>query len=71
MICPSEPSPRAAYYQDKQCQSGPFSLNTLLARKTYDLDDWARIIVTIKHNAGQYGELRLHPGGGPGAEPPR
>ena len=56
VICPSEPSPRAAYYQDKQCQSGPFSLNTLLARKTYDLDDWARITVTIKHNAGQYGE---------------
>ncbi|OGX91313.1 hypothetical protein BEN49_20225 [Hymenobacter coccineus] len=56
VICPSDPSPRAAYYQDKQCQSGPFSLNTLLARKTYELDDWSRIIITIKHNAGQYGE---------------
>ena len=56
VICPGEPSPRAAYYQDKQCQSGPFSLNTLLGRKTYDLDDWARIVITIKHNAGQYGE---------------
>ena len=56
VICPSDPSPRAAYYQDKQCQSGPFSLNMLLSRKTYDLDDWARITVTIKHNASQYGE---------------
>lgn len=56
VICPSEPSPRAAYYQDKQCQSGPLSLNSLLGRKTYDLDDWSRIIITIKHNASQYGE---------------
>ncbi len=56
VICPGEPSPRAAYYQDKQCQSGPLSLNALLDHKTYDLDDWSRIIITLKHNAGQYGE---------------
>ena len=56
VICPGEPSPRAAYYQDKQCQSGAFSLNSVLGRKTYDLDDWSRIVITIKHNAGQYGE---------------
>ncbi|MFD1469216.1 hypothetical protein ACFQ48_13360 [Hymenobacter caeli] len=56
VVCPGEPSPRAAYYQDKQCQSGPLSLNALLDHKTYDLGDWSRIIVTLKHNAGQYGE---------------
>jgi hypothetical protein len=55
LVCPGFNSPRAAFYQDKLCRTDPLSLNSLLSRKTYDLDDWSRIVVTIKHNAGQYG----------------
>ncbi|WP_046244706.1 hypothetical protein [Hymenobacter terrenus] len=56
LICPGDNSPRAAFYADKQCRTDPLSLNALLARKTYDLDDWSRIVVTVKHQATQYGE---------------
>ncbi|GAB2947445.1 hypothetical protein GCM10027048_10490 [Hymenobacter coalescens] len=56
VVCPGDNSPRAAFYQDKQCRTDPLSLNSLLGRKTYDLDDWSRIIVTVKHQASQYQE---------------
>ncbi|UYZ63791.1 hypothetical protein [Hymenobacter weizhouensis] len=57
VVCPDGSSVRAAFYQDKQCQVGSISLNTLLgARKTYDLDDWSTIIVTVRHTPSQYQE---------------
>jgi hypothetical protein len=57
VICPGDNSVRAAFYQDKQCQVGNISLNSLLnARKTYDLDDWSTMIVTVRHTAAQYQE---------------
>ncbi|UOG73080.1 hypothetical protein MTX78_13195 [Hymenobacter tibetensis] len=57
VVCPGENSVRAAFYQDKQCQVGNISLNSLLnARKTYDLDDWSTIIITVKHTPSQYQE---------------
>ncbi|WP_375417847.1 hypothetical protein [uncultured Hymenobacter sp.] len=56
LICPSEPSPRAASYQDAAGQVGPLSLNTLLSHRLLDLDDWARIVISIRHQPGQYAE---------------
>ncbi|SHJ27247.1 hypothetical protein SAMN02745146_2706 [Hymenobacter daecheongensis DSM 21074] len=57
VICPGDNSVRAAFYQDKLCQVGNLSLNNLLsARKTYDLDDWSTIIITVRHTPGQYQE---------------
>ena len=57
LVCPDESSVRAAFYQDKQCQVGPISLNNLLAaRKTHALDDWSTILVTVRHNPAQYQE---------------
>ena len=56
LVCPGDNSPRAAFYADKQCRTDPLSLNSLLNRKTYDLDDWSRILITVKHQAGQYAE---------------
>lgn len=56
LLCPTEPSPRAAYYQDPARQVGPLSLNTLLSRRLLDLDDWARIVISIRHQPGQYSE---------------
>jgi len=55
VVCPGEASPRYAYYQGNDCQVGNFSLNSLLGRKTYDLDAWYRIIITIRTDARQYG----------------
>ena len=56
VICPGEASPRYAYYQGSDCQVGTFSLNSLLGRKTYDLDAWYRIIITVRDVASQYSE---------------
>ncbi|GAB3848852.1 hypothetical protein GCM10028822_12360 [Hymenobacter terrigena] len=56
LVCPGDNSPRAAFYADKQCRTDPLSLNAILSRKTYDLDEWSRIFVTVKHQASQYGE---------------
>jgi hypothetical protein len=56
VICPGDNSPRAAFYADKQCRTDPLSLNAILGRKTYDLDEWSRIVVTVKHQASQYAE---------------
>ncbi|MDO7853277.1 hypothetical protein [Hymenobacter convexus] len=56
VICPGDNSPRAAFYADKQCRTDPLSLNAILSRKTYDLDEWSRIFVTVKHQASQYSE---------------
>jgi len=55
VVCPGESSPRYAYYQGNDCQVGNFSLNSLLGRKTYDLDAWYRIIITVRDDARQYG----------------
>jgi hypothetical protein len=55
VICPGESSPRYAYYQGNDCQVGNFSLNNILGRKTYDLDAWYRIIITLRSDARQYG----------------
>lgn len=54
VICPGESSPRYAYYQGNDCQVGNFSLNSLLGRKTYDLDAWYRIIITVRNDTRQY-----------------
>jgi hypothetical protein len=54
VVCPGESSPRYAYYQGADCQVGNFSLNSLLGRKTYDLDAWYRIIITVRNDARQY-----------------
>jgi hypothetical protein len=54
VICPGESSPRYAYYQGTDCQVGNFSLNSILGRKTYDLDAWYRIIITVRNDARQY-----------------
>lgn len=56
VICPGDNSPRSVFYQDKACRTDALSLNALLGRKTYDLDEWSRIIVTVKHQAGQYSD---------------
>jgi hypothetical protein len=55
LVCPNENSPRFAFYNDKQCNKTPISLNTILARKTYDLDGWSKIELVFSHDKDKYG----------------
>jgi hypothetical protein len=55
VICPEDNSPRLAFYTDKNCNKSDISLNRQLSRKTYDLDDWYKIEITISHDATKYG----------------
>jgi hypothetical protein len=55
LVCPGENSPRFAFYTDKQCNKTPISLNTILARKTYDLDGWSKIELVFSHDKDKYG----------------
>ncbi len=55
VICPGENSPRFDQYDSKDCQSGNININQLLRRKTYDLDEWSNIEITIRHDPQQHG----------------
>ena len=55
LVCPADNSPRSAFYIDKQCNRTPISLNTILGRKTYDLDGWSKIEIVFSHDKDKYG----------------
>ncbi|MEZ4935015.1 MAG: hypothetical protein R2788_23150 [Saprospiraceae bacterium] len=55
VVCPGENSPRFDQYDRKDCQPGNISINQLLRRKTFDLDDWSNIEITIRHDPQQHG----------------
>ncbi len=56
VICPGNNSPRYAFYGGKDCLLGDISLNNILGRKTYDLDEWSRIEIIIRHDKDKYGD---------------
>jgi hypothetical protein len=56
VVCPSDVSPRSAFYDSKDCQKGNININNYISRKTYDLADWSRIEVIIKHKETQYSD---------------
>ncbi len=56
VVCPSDVSPRFAFYDSKDCQKGSININNFISRKTYDLADWSRIEVIIKHKESQYSD---------------
>lgn len=55
VICPGDKSPRFNYYNSKNCLTEDISLNKYLSRKTYDLDEWSKISMTIKNDQDKYG----------------
>jgi hypothetical protein len=61
VICPGENSPRFDQYDRKDCRSGNISLNQLLRRKTFDLDDWSTIEITVRHDPMQHGGTWMCP----------
>ena len=54
LICPGEASPRYAFYKDKTCNNTPLSLNSILGRKTYDLDGWSKIEIVFSHDKDKH-----------------
>jgi hypothetical protein len=49
VVCPGENSPRYPFYGTKDCVKKDISLNSYLSKKTYELDDWARIEMNIQN----------------------
>ncbi|MFK7774052.1 MAG: hypothetical protein AB8F94_18010 [Saprospiraceae bacterium] len=54
-ICPGENSPRFDYYDHQNCRFENISLNQYLRQKTFDLEAWSRIEITIQHDRTKYG----------------
>ncbi len=53
-ICPAANSPRSDFYDAKDCKSADININTFLNKKTYDLEEWSRIEITVNHNSQKY-----------------
>jgi hypothetical protein len=56
LICPDEPSPRAAFYNDKADLNESININNLLGTKTSSLDNFGRVQLEIKNSEGKYSE---------------
>jgi hypothetical protein len=56
VVCPGDNSPRFNFYDAKDCKNEEISLNSILSRKTYDLDDWSKIELNIQDKKDKYGE---------------
>ncbi len=54
VVCPGESSPRHAFYQGSDCNQPPIRLNEHLLRKTYSLDAFSQIVITVRHNDSKY-----------------
>ncbi len=55
VICPSERSPRYSFYDQADCRPDDLNLNNHLAKKTFDLEEWSRIDLTVSHVKEKYG----------------
>lgn len=54
VVVPGERSPRAPFYNKKDETTTAISLNKILRKKTYDLEDWAKIEITIENKKEYY-----------------
>jgi hypothetical protein len=54
VIVPGEKSPRAAFYDKRDETATAFSLNKNIRVKTYDLEDWAKIDLSIENIKEKY-----------------
>ena len=55
VICPGEGSARQAFYDGADCNLTPINLNSILAHKSGDLEEWSTIEIVVKHKADKYG----------------
>lgn len=54
VVCPGDNSPRRPFYNLGDCQKMPINLNDYLIHKTYQLEAFTQIQITIKHDEGKY-----------------
>lgn len=54
VVCPGDFSPRALYYDRRDCNKNEIYINNLMTRKTLDLGDWFKIEVVVTHKASAY-----------------
>jgi hypothetical protein len=54
IICPDESSPRHAHYGESDCSPLVISLNDHLLRKTYRLEAFSQVVITVRHNENRY-----------------
>lgn len=55
-VCPSDKSPRAAYYDTKDCNNSDLSLNSVLRKRVYDLEEWSKIKINLQNKTEKYNE---------------
>ncbi|MBC7450998.1 MAG: hypothetical protein H7259_05880 [Cytophagales bacterium] len=54
VICPAGNSPRAGYYMIKDCNNAAINFNDYLLHKTYKLEGFTQIEITVKHSDSFY-----------------
>ncbi|MCB9013628.1 MAG: hypothetical protein H6539_06270 [Bacteroidales bacterium] len=54
VVVPGEKSPRASFYDRKDETTTAISLNKYLRKKSYDLEDWAKIELSIEDKQEKY-----------------
>lgn len=54
VIVPGEKSIRAPFYDNRDATTTALSLNKYLRKKTYDLEDWAKIELTLENMKDKY-----------------
>ena len=59
VICPGESSPRHGIYSEDGCRMTDIKLNEYLRKKTFELDPWTTIRLTIRHKPEKYGKNAL------------
>jgi hypothetical protein len=55
-ICPDATSPRYRAALEEGCQQTNIHLNEYLRRKTFDLDAWTSVRITLRHKPEKYGK---------------
>lgn len=59
LICPGASSPRFAAYPEEGCRQTELRVNEYLRRKTFELDSWTAIRLTVRHKGEKYGKAAL------------
>lgn len=59
IICPGQASPRHGIYSEDGCRMTDIKLNELLRKKTFELEPWTAIRITIRHKPEKYGRNAL------------
>ncbi len=54
-VCPSSSSPRFGQYTERRCSDDRLALNQYLNKKTYQLEEWSKALLIVRHSKSKYG----------------